>query len=316
MAIDRLHAMRTFTRVVELEGFTRAAQSLRLPKASVSTIVANLEADLGVRLLNRTTRHVSVTPDGAAYYERVVRILAEIEDAEADLKRASTAPKGKLRVDLPVTLARGVIIPALPGFMDKYPDLELQVGVSDRPVDLLGEGVDCVVRGGPQADSSLIARRIGELRLLRCASRGYLDRAGRPATLQELQRHRAIHYFSSRTGRIFEFDYVDARGQIQTIDMPRHLSVNDADASLAAGLAGLGVLELGALSVQPYLASGELELVLPAYEPSPVPLFVMYPQNRHLSMKVRVFVDWVAELFQTSDFINLRSPLPAHRTTV
>jgi LysR family transcriptional regulator, regulator for bpeEF and oprC len=304
--------MRIFTRVVELEGFTRAAQSLRLPKASVSTIVANLEAELGVRLLNRTTRHVSVTPDGAAYYERVVRILTEIEETEAGLRRATTAPKGKLRVDLPVSVARWVVMPALPQFIEKYPDLELQIGATDRPVDLLEEGVDCVVRGGAQADSSLIGRRIGELPLVRCASPVYLDRHGRPSSLQDLAQHRAIHYFSSRTGRRFEHDYVDEAGQPQPIAIASALSVNDIDVLLIAALAGLGIAEMPALYAQRYTASGELELVLPAYVPAPVPLFVMYPQNRHLSAKVRVFADWIAELFQTSDLFNLRSALPPH----
>ncbi|KPF70581.1 hypothetical protein IP84_00160 [beta proteobacterium AAP99] len=308
--MDRLHAMRLFARVVELQSFTRAAQSLNIAKANVSTALANLEAELGVRLLNRTTRHVSVTPDGAAYYERVVRILAEIEDTEASLRQATAAPRGKLRIDLPGILSRWIIIPALPDFMDRYPDLELQVGTSDRPVDLLEEGVDCVVRGGSQADSTLIARRIGELRFVRCASRGYLDRHGRPGTLEELSRHRAVHYFSSRTGRIMEHDYVDDSGETHNIDMPKRFSVNDGDAYFAAGLAGMGILEAPTFMVQQRLATGELELVLPSYEPTPTPLFVMYPQSRHLSAKVRAFVEWVAELFQTSDLLNQRTALP------
>lgn len=310
MAIDRLHAMRLFARVVELQSFTRAAQSLNIAKANVSTALANLEAELGVRLLNRTTRHVSVTPDGAAYYERVVRILAEIEDTEASLRQATAAPRGKLRIDLPGILSRWIIIPALPDFMERYPDLELQVGTSDRPVDLLEEGVDCVVRGGSQADSTLIARRIGELRFVRCASRAYLDRHGRPGTLEDLSRHRAVHYFSSRTGRIMEHDYVDDSGATHNIDMPKRFSVNDGDAYFAAGLAGMGILEAPTFMVQQRLATGELELVLPSYEPTPTPLFVMYPQSRHLSAKVRAFVEWVAELFQTSDLLNQRTALP------
>jgi LysR family transcriptional regulator for bpeEF and oprC len=309
MAIDRLHAMRTFARVVELGSFTRAANSLSLPKASVSTIVANLEGELGVRLLNRTTRHVSVTLDGAAYYERVVRILAEIEDTEASLKSSSSAPRGRLRLDMPTVIARLVVLPALPDFIARYPDIELMIGASDRPVDLLEEGVDCVIRGGAQADSTLVSRRLGEFRLLRCASPAYLDRAGRPDSVDALNQHRAIHYFASRTGKVWEFDYVDADGTPHEIPMAHRLSFNDADVVYGACLAGMGIAHLPSILVQDALADGRLELVLPSFEPEPISTFVMYPQNRHLSAKVRVFVDWAAELFQASDLMQHRSSL-------
>ncbi|CAN5252853.1 putative multidrug efflux transcriptional regulator CeoR [soil metagenome] len=310
MAIDRLHAMRTFSRVVELGSFTRAAVSLGLPKASVSTTVANLEGELGVRLLNRTTRHVSVTLDGAAYYERVIRILAEIEDTEASLKSASSAPRGRLRLDMPTVIARSVIVPALSTFIAQYPDIELVIGASDRPVDLLEEGVDCVIRGGGQTDSTLVSRRLGDFRVIRCAAPSYLDRFGRPGTIEELRLHRAIHYFASRTGKVWEFDYLGPDGKPLEIPMEHRLSFNEPEACYEACVLGLGVAVLPSMLVQEALANGTLELVMPNFEPESIPVFIMYPQNRHLSAKVRVFVDWVAELFQTSDVMLQRSPLP------
>jgi LysR family transcriptional regulator for bpeEF and oprC len=302
--------MRTFARVVELGSFTRAAISLALPKASVSTVVANLEGELGVRLLNRTTRHVSVTLDGAAYYERVVRILAEIEDTEASLKSASSAPRGKLRLDMPTLIARLVLVPALPRFIELYPEIELMIGASDRPVDLLEEGVDCVIRGGAQVDSTLVSRRLGDTRLLRCASPAYLDRHGRPTSVEQLRQHRAIHYFASRTGKIWEFDYLDGTGASVELAMQHRLSFNESEACMEACAVGLGIAVLPSMQVQQYLAEGRLELVMPELESEPLPIFVMYPQSRHLSAKVRVFVDWIAEVFQTSDLVQHRSPLP------
>jgi LysR family transcriptional regulator for bpeEF and oprC len=298
MAIDRLNAMRIFCRVVEAQSFTRAAQSLSLPKANVSTAVSNLEAELGVRLLQRTTRNLSITPDGAAYYERVVRILGEIEETESALRSATASPKGRLRVDLPALIARWVVVPALPDFVARYPDLELQVGATDRTVDLIEEGVDCVIRGGEQPDSTLIARRIGDLRLIRCASPDYLDRHGRPRTIEDLRDHRVIHYFYARSGKIREFHHLDEHGARIEIPLPHRFSTNDADTYTAAGLAGLGIMQGAEIVVERLIAEGALEPVLPELRIEPVPLYVMYMHNRHLSAKVRVFVDWVANLFE------------------
>ncbi len=296
MATDRLHTMRVFCRVVELQSFTKAAHALNLPKANVSHALSHLESDLGVRLLNRTTRQVSVTPDGAAYYERVLRILADIDETEATLKDVNRSPSGRLRVDVPVGVARRLIIPALSGFVDQYPDIELQLGVSDRSVDLIEEGVDCVVRGGELSDSSLIARKLGDLRCVRAAAPAYVQRYGMPKDLDELRSHRAVHYFSGTTGRFYDMDYMDADGQRQPIVMRHTLSVNDSEALLHAGLAGLGIVDLPLFSAEIHLAAGQLVLVLPELEPSSIPMWVMYAHNRHLSAKVRVFVQWVTDL--------------------
>ncbi len=203
--MDRLQAMQVFVQVVDTGSFTRAAEVLRLPKASVTTLVQGLEAHLRVKLLNRTTRRVSVTADGAAYYERCVRILAEVEETESALSRTRTAPHGRLRVDVPSSFGRRLLVPSLPEFFERYPEIRLEVGCTDRPVDLLEEGVDCVVRGGEQADSSLVARRVATYPFVTCATPAYLAQFGVPSHPRDLERHRCIRYFMPKTGRIVEW---------------------------------------------------------------------------------------------------------------
>jgi len=307
--MDRFDAMLAFTRVVELGSFTKAALSLNLPKTTVSAQVLALESRLRVRLLNRTTRHVSVTTDGAAYYERAVRLLHELEEAEASLSLATVRPKGRLRVDVPGSIGRRIIIPSLCGFFERYPEIELELGCNDRPVDLLEEGVDCVLRGGELQDSSLVARRVGSLRFLTCASPAYIERYGMPATPADIERHLGVHYFSSKTGKIFEFDF--SKDGVETkVAGVRRLVLNDGDSCLTAALAGAGIVQLPTFMVQEYIASGELVIVLGTYLSENLPLYALYPQNRHLSSKVRVFIDWVAELFDTSDLLQAKSTCP------
>lgn len=287
--------MSVFVRVVDCGGFTRAADMLRMPKATVTTLVQGLEAHLGVKLLNRTTRRVSVTPDGAAYYERCVRILAEVEDTETVLRRTHGAVSGRLRVDVPATFGRRMLMPALPDFVTRYPDVRLEVGCGDRPVDLIEEGVDCVVRGGDPGDESLVARRVGQLDFVVCATPAYLARHGVPAHPRDLTQHRCVNYFSSKTGRIFPWDFTRDGERIELVlDGP--VAANDGEAYLAAGLAGLGVFMATAPDIADPLAAGAVRQVLADWRNDPLPIFVMYPQNRHLSAKVRAFVDWVAEL--------------------
>ncbi|SRR6266581_1789661 len=294
--MDRLLAMQVFVRVVEANGFTRAAESLQMPKASVTTLIQQLEGRLGIKLLNRTTRHVSVTADGAAYYERCVRILGDVEETEQALGKVRRAPAGRLRVDVPAAAGRHVFAPALPSFFERYPDIRLEMGCTDRPVDLLEEGVDCVVRGGLLPDSGLVARRVGELEMVTCATPGYLDRYGTPQTPADLARHRHVNYFSSKTGRILEFDFA-RNGERLAFVADGPVAVNDGDAYVALGRAGLGIMQVPRYMVRKDLADGRLLAVLPEWHSDPLPVHVMYPQNRHLSAKVRVFVDWVAEVF-------------------
>ncbi|WP_374335700.1 LysR family transcriptional regulator [Methyloversatilis sp.] len=294
--MDRFQAMQVFVRVVDSNSFTRAADSLNLPRATVTTAVQQLENLLQVRLLNRTTRRISLTPDGAAYYERCARILADLEEAETSFRDVSRGPRGKLRIDVPAPVGRLVLIPRLCEFHQRYPDIELAIGMGDRPVDLVRESVDCVIRVGDLQDSSLVGRRIGTMETLTCASPDYLERHGVPKSLEDLRQHRAVHYFSSRSGRIYELDFT-VDGRVTEVKVSSKVSVNDGDAYVACGLQGFGLIQPPRFMVQAHLQSGTLREVLPQWRPSSMPISVVYPHNRHLSPKVRAFVDWAAELF-------------------
>jgi LysR family transcriptional regulator for bpeEF and oprC len=305
--MNKLLAMEVFVQVVDAGGFTRAAENMQLPKASVSTLVQSLELSLSVKLLHRTTRQVTVTSDGAAYYERCLRILSDVREAEESLSRNRASPSGRLRVDVATGVANDIIIPALPGFFALYPDIALELGCGDRPVDLIEEGVDCAIRGGALPDSSLIARRIGVLHFITCASPDYLAKYGRPLHPSDLVRHRCVNYFSSKTGKIHEWDFSRGDEQIQ-IAPPSCLAVNDSTAYISAGLAGLGMMQMPSYTIDTYLRSGQLELLLEDWHSAPLPVNVVYPQNRHLSAKVRVFVEWVADLFLTHPGFQSKAP--------
>ncbi|SAL39973.1 LysR family transcriptional regulator [Caballeronia sordidicola] len=297
--MDRFDAMQAFARVVESGSFTKAAETLHISKTSVTQLVQQLEARLRVRLLNRTTRQVNLTADGAVYYERVVRLLADMDDAETGLSSASVSPRGRLRVDVPSPLARLILVPALPAFHAQYPDIQLDMGVSDRTVDLIGETVDCVVRGGELTDQSLIARHVGDLQLRVFAAPSYLERAGTPTHPQELEdtHHRIVGFRWARTGKVFPYAM---RGDGESVNvLGRYvLAVDDGNAYLAAGLAGLGVLWLPDYMSGPHLARGELVPLFETWRLDPMPLYVAFPPNRHVSIKLRVFIDWVAELMK------------------
>lgn len=294
--MDRFQAMQVFTRVVDANSFTRAADMLGLPRATVTTIIQNLEALLQVRLLNRTTRRISLTPDGAAYYEHCARILGDVEETESSFRDVARGPKGRLRIDVPSPIGRLVLIPRLCEFRARYPEVELVIGMGDRLVDLVREAVDCVIRVGELQDSTLVARRIGAIQLVTCATPDYLDRYGVPRRIEDLQDHVAVHYFSQRTGRNFDWDFI-VDGQSLPLPMRGHVSVNDMDAYIACALQGFGMIQPARFTVLPHLQSGALVEVLPELSPSSMPISVAYMQNRHLSPKVRAFVDWVAELF-------------------
>lgn len=303
--MNKLQAMEVFVQVVDAGGFTRASESLQLPKATVSTLVAGLETALSVKLLHRTTRQVSVTADGAAYYERCLRILADVKDAEESLSRTRLSPSGRLRVDAPTGLANEILVPALPSFFEQYPDIQLELGCGDRPVDLIEEGVDCAVRGGQLADSTLIARRVGMLNFVTCAAPAYLARFGTPTHPRDLERHRCINYFSSKTGKIYNWDYTRDGERIE-MTLPGVVALNDSNAYLTAGLAGLGIIMMTDVQLGNHGADGRLVRVLQDWVTDPLPIHVVYPQNRHLSAKVRVFVEWVADLMASHPQMRLR----------
>lgn len=308
--MDRFDTMLAFTRVVELSSFTKAAMSLNLPKATVSAQVLSLEKRLRVKLLHRTTRHVSVTADGAAYYERAIRLLTELDETEASISNATTTPKGRLRVDVPGSIGRRILIPALDSFFARYPEIELEVGCTDRPVDLLHEGIDCVIRGGEVLDESLIARRIGDMQLATCASPAYIAKYGMPASIEDLERHRLVHMFSSKTGKHFSFDYI-VDGVKVPVSGAQQISFNDLEACVAACIGGLGLVHMPLFMAQQEAAEGKLVIVLPEVEIETVPLHVLYLQNRHLSTKVRAFVEWIAELMSDSTYVLPRQAPPA-----
>lgn len=295
--MDRFDAMQAFARVVETGSFTKAAETLHMSKTSVTQLVQQLEARLRVRLLNRTTRKVNVTADGAAYYERVLRVLADVDDAETSLSSASASPRGRLRVDVPSPLARMILIPALPAFHAQYPDIQLDMGVSDRMVDIIGDKVDCVVRGGELTDQSLMARHVGDLQLGVYAAPSYIARAGTPLHPRELEdtHHRIVGFLWARTGKAVPYAMHSGSESIK-VQGRYALSVDDGNAYLAAGLAGMGVLWLPDYMAKEHLANGELVRLFEGWRLDPMPLYVAFPPNRHVSSKLRVFIEWVAGL--------------------
>ena len=297
--MDRLQAMEIFIRIVDTASFSRAAEMLGLPKATVSTQIRALEAHLGVKLLHRTTRRVHATPDGEAYYARAVRILAEVEETESALAGGQSAPRGRLRVDVGASFGRRMLIPHLPEFFGRYPELRLDLGCSDRPVDLLEEGIDCVVRGGPFVEQSLVAREVGAVDIVFCATPGYLGAHGVPRHPRELEGHHFVNYFARRFGNFMSWNFNRGRERIE-LTLSGLIAVDDTEAYLEAGLAGLGVFAMPHFMVDDALADGRLTRVLAGWHTDPVSVYVMYPQHRHLSAKVRVFAAWVSDLLQRS----------------
>ncbi len=295
--MDQIQSMRAFARVVEAGTFTQAAVSLELPKGTVTKLVQHLEARLKVKLLNRTTRRVTVTPDGAAYYERTTRLLNDLDDIEASMTNAQAKPSGRLRVDVGAALASVILIPALPGFYQRYPDIQLDLGVGDRPVDLISENVDCVLRGGDLVEQTLVARRIASLSLMTVASPDYLKRHGVPRHPKELEQgHTTVGFFSARTGRFHPETFTRGDEIVELVGRYK-LSVNDTNAHTQALLTGLGISQAATFAATPYLETGQLVQVLPDWSRPRIPLHVVYPPNRHLSAKTRAFVDWAVELF-------------------
>lgn len=303
MRIDRLHAMSVFARVVETGSFTRAAESLGLSRASITITVQQLEAYLKVRLLQRTTRQLKLTPDGAAYFERCVRILTDVDEAEGVLDTRAPAPRGRLRVDMPAALGRAIVMPQIHEFCARYPDIDLVLGFGDRRVDLIQESVDCVIRVGELEDSSLVAKKIGTFQQVTVASPLYLRRNGLPETISDLDSHSAANYFSNCTGKVAGLSFI-VGGRLEEVYMRGDVTVNDVEAHVQSGLDGMGIIQAARFLTLPYLQSGRLREILPRYPAPTLPISVVYPTSRHLSSTVRVFVDWVTELFRNSALLS------------
>ena len=311
-AMDQLLALRVFVRIAETGAFARAADSLAIPRPTVTKLVQDLEAHLGTKLLQRTTRRVSVTAEGAAYYERAARLIGELEDMDADAASARVQLRGRLRVDIGSSLANLILIPALADFRARYPDIQLDLGVSDRPVDLIGDAVDCVIRGGELADTSLVARRIANLDYVTCASPVYLGARGVPKHPSELDAqpvadtgsrapgHAIVSYFSSLTGRPFPLHFQRGREDL-VVEGRTSVGVNESTAHMTALLAGLGLGQTFRFMAESPLRSGALRSVLPDWTRPRHPLHLVYPSARHLNAKLRVFSDWVADVFAPYD---------------
>jgi DNA-binding transcriptional LysR family regulator len=294
--MDQLSAMRVFIRVVETGNFTRAADMLAMPKATVTNLIQGLEAHLRTKLLNRTTRRVMVTTDGALYYERAAQIISELEELDGSLSNSQSLPTGRLRVEMAGAFADPIIVPALCDFYQRYPDIRIDLGVSDRPVDYLAENVDFALRAGTPADQSLIARRVSEVTMVTCAAPLYIEKFGVPQRPEELETdHYSVSYFRAQTNRTLPFEF---RKDNETLEInPRYIvAVNDSRTYMTAALTGLGVVQAPLFMIREALAKGDLVRVLPEWTRDPLPLYVVYPPNRHLSNKVRVFVDWLVKL--------------------
>lgn len=292
--MDQVKAMKVFVRIYERSSFTLAAADLNLPRATLTHTLNQFEAWLGTRLLERSTRRVRPTLDGEAYYQRCVQLLAELEEAELAFR--TVAPKGRLRVDLHGTLAKHFVIPALPEFMARYPEIELSISEADRFVDLIAEGVDCVLRAGTLGDSTLIGRRVANLQQITCASPAYLRKYGEPASLDELSRHRAVNYVSRTTAKLFPFEFM-VDGELREVAIEGALSVFGAEIYAASAVAGLGLIQCPRYRMVQQISQGLVREILTATPPPPMPVSVLYPHNRHMSPRVRVFVDWLAEVF-------------------
>ncbi|MEH6691839.1 MAG: LysR family transcriptional regulator [Pseudorhizobium pelagicum] len=296
--MDRLTRMELFVRVVERGSFTAAAADLGLARSTATQAIKALEADIGARLLERTTRHVAATLDGHAFYQRCLSVLAEMAEAETIFRDAK--PQGVLRIDAHPRLTQIFLLPHLHEFLERYPLLDLQIGQSDRYVDLLREGVDCVIRAGEVADSSLIMRKLGSISEITCASPGYVQTHGMPETPDGLDGHLAIGFISSRTGQVMPLEFT-VGGEIRNVTLPPRIRVNNSDTTVDLALRGFGLIQAPRYRLRPYVEAGDLVEVLADFPPAPTPLAALYPQNRQLSPRVRVFLDWITDIFAKAE---------------
>lgn len=297
--VDRIDLFRIFTRVVESASFTRAAHTLGLPRSSVSAAIQELESRVGARLLHRTTRKVAPTHDGAAFYERCVHLIGEIEDAESLFRRSADGPSGKVKIDMPGRIGRLIVVPALAEFLAAYPQIEIELGVTDRAVNLVQENVDGVLRVGRLTDSAMIARPIGELVLINVASPAYLERHGMPMSPDELDAHLAVHYASPTSGRVEDWEWSE-HGHVRTVPVRGRVTVNSAEAYIAGALAGLGLIQIPAYDVRDHLEAGELIEVMPDHRAVPLPLTLLYPTRQQVSQRFQVFSNWLEDLLRRS----------------
>ncbi|RPD94319.1 LysR family transcriptional regulator [Candidatus Pantoea deserta] len=286
-----------FIQVVEQGSFTKAADILQIHRPTVSKAIQQIEDDLGVKLIHRTTRKLSVTAEGEEFYHHARHVLAEVNDMMASFS-PSLPPRGRLRLDVPLALAHAVLIPNLKHFQTRYPDIDVVLVSSDRKTDLITEGIDCLVRLGALQDSSYISRRIGDIRMVTCAAPSYLQQYGRPETLADLEQHRAVNFFNGHSRDVMEWTFIDG-GSVVSRHPASSLLVDNSDILLSCGLAGLGIIQATYDALAPHIVSGSLEEILTQYPSVSKPVSVMYPDKRYLSPKVRVFIDWFSDVLAT-----------------
>ncbi len=303
--MDRFDSLQLFVRIVELSSFSQAAAALEIPRATATHAIKELEARLGTRLLDRTTRHVRPTLDGEAFYERCVHVLNELDIAESSLRHTASNPRGTLRVDMHGTHATQIVLPEIDDFRARYPEIDLVVSSGDRLVDLVREGVDCVVRAGTPRDSSLVARRLAVMPQVVCASPEYLARFGTPRHPDDFAAHQVVKFFSG-SGVVDSTLALLVDGQVREFSFDGWMSVNDAENYVISALRGCGLIQLPRFHIEEALREGRLVEVL-AHMPSPVfPLFALYPYHRQPSPRVRVFIDWLSNVYEKKF-----GPLPA-----
>jgi DNA-binding transcriptional LysR family regulator len=295
--LDQLLAIRVFIRIADARSFAKAADSLNIPRSSVSKLLQDLEKHLGTKLVERSTRSFTITHAGAVYREQALNLLAGLDDMDIAARQARASPQGRLRVDIGSSLANLVIIPALPQFHARYPDIELLLGVNDRPADLIGDGVDCVIRGGSLADSSLIGRHLCHADFVTCATPDYLSTFGTPIHPQDIeQNHRTIRYFFAHTGKTLPMHFSNGIKEYE-VNGRAALNVSESTALTEALLTGIGVAQIFRFSARPHIAAGRLVPILEAWTQPSLPLQLVYPASRHPSAKLRAFIDWAVELF-------------------
>lgn len=295
--MQNLEALTIFVRIAEMGSFTHAAALLGIQKGRASNVVRELEQQMGARLLHRSTRTVQLTEDGRSFYLRARALLADADELSAMFAGSEAPLSGRLRVDLPTEFARSTVLPALPSFMDAYPGLELELSSTDRRVDLIAEGMDCVLRVGDIGDETLVARTLGALKMVNAASPAYLKRFGVPGTLADLstQGHRMVHYSPTLGSRPFGWQY-PAGETHAVLALAGSLSVNNVQTYHGAGLAGLGLIQAGLFSLEPFLLSGELVEVLPDLRPKSLPVSIVVAHRHNLSRRVRIFIEWLENI--------------------
>jgi DNA-binding transcriptional LysR family regulator len=292
-----LQELRIFTRVAELGSYTRAADQLGLAKGRVSAAVQHLEAQIGARLLHRTTRQVRLTTDGEQFLERSKELLADAEQLQVMFQPVAAGLRGRVRIDLPNTFARDVVIPRLPQLLAAHPLLEIGISSTDQRVDVVREGFDCVLRVGALTDSQLVARPLGLLRQSNVASPGYLREHGTPKTLADLVQHRIVHYAARLGTQGAGWEYEEG-GKVRVFAMRTSLVVNSTDAYQAACLAGLGFIQAPVRGTRRLVQAGLLVEVLPNFVPPPMPVSLLYPHRRHVSPRVQAVLQWLAQVVQ------------------